>query len=200
MFPEPPGPTSEPSFATGMAEGSVWSCLTTQPRREHIAAAGLRKRMKEAEVFCPRLSFVKKTRRGKVRFVEALFPGYLFVSSPLENTRRLMESVPGVRGVVRLGGSCVTVPPKVIEELQARFPEGLLYEPDPELCPGTEVAILEGPFSSLHGVVSSRIPGTRRIAVLLDMLGRELSIQLPEEALLPASYKPRGAIRPKPAP
>ena len=181
---------SDPSgFEEGQAP--VWICLTTQPKREHIAAAGIRARLPEGEVFCPRLSFIKKTVRGKVRFLEALFPGYLFVFSPLNTTRRLMESVPGVRGVVRVGGQYATVPAEVIDALKARFPDGILYEPDPDFASGATVSILSGPFANLQAVVSSRIPGTKRVAVLFEILGREVRLNLSEEELLPSDYRPR---------
>ena len=58
-------------------EAKEWFCLRTQTKREHIAAAIL-DRLDEVEVFCPRISQVKKTRAGKKRFVEAMFPGYIF--------------------------------------------------------------------------------------------------------------------------
>src|SRR5258708_9094266 len=55
----------------------IWFCLRTQPKHEHIAAAALRHRL-EIRCFAPRVRFPKATRRGKVWFVEAMFPGYLF--------------------------------------------------------------------------------------------------------------------------
>ena len=64
--------TTEPT-----QEPREWFCLRTQTKREHIAAAIL-SRMSALEVFCPRISQVKRTRTGKKRFVEAMFPGYIF--------------------------------------------------------------------------------------------------------------------------
>src|SRR3984893_13287014 len=55
----------------------IWFCLRTQPKHEHIAAAALRHRL-EIRCFAPRVRFPKATRRGRVWFVEAMFPGYLF--------------------------------------------------------------------------------------------------------------------------
>lgn len=185
-FIDPPG--------LGEGQGPVWSCLTAQPKREHLAASGLRARLPGGEVFCPRISFVKKTARGKVRFLEALFPGYLFVFSPIEDTRRLMDSVPGVRRVVRVGDRYATVPGSVIAGLKDRFPDGIFREPDPDFQNGAMVSILCGPFANLQAVVSSRIPGTKRVAVLLEMLGRDISVNLPEEELLPCDYRPRRAM------
>lgn len=131
------------------------------------------------------------TARGKVRFLEALFPGYLFVLSPLVSTRRLMDSVPGVRGVVKIGGKYATVPTCIIKELKNRFPQEIFYEPDPELMEGVEVSILQGPFSNLNAVISSRIPGSKRVAVLLEILGREVNVSMSEDDILPSGYQPR---------
>ena len=53
-----------------------WRCLRGKPKREHLAAQHLR--LAGFEAFCPRIRHQRRTVRGKVWFVEALFPGYLF--------------------------------------------------------------------------------------------------------------------------
>ena len=55
-----------------------WYCARTKPKHEHIAAAGVVSRL-DLEVVCPRLRVERPTRRGVVRLLEPLFPGYLFV-------------------------------------------------------------------------------------------------------------------------
>ena len=69
--------------------GAFWYCARTQPKHEHIAAAGVARKL-DLEVFHPRLRIEKATRRGVVRFVEPLFPCYIFVRC---ETRHLKPSV-----------------------------------------------------------------------------------------------------------
>ena len=58
------------------ATETAWYCLRTQTKREHLAAASLWE-IGGIEVLSPRLRYKKVTRRGKVWWVEPLFPGQL---------------------------------------------------------------------------------------------------------------------------
>src|SRR4029077_15110962 len=60
-----------------LSQHSMWFCLRAHPKREHIAAVGLRRQF-GIGCFSPRVRFRKATRRGAVWFVEPMFPGYLF--------------------------------------------------------------------------------------------------------------------------
>ena len=83
----------------------AWYCLKTQTKREAIAAAHLRE-LEGVEVFCPMLRYRKATRRGKVWWVEALFPGYLLARFRLSTDERAVMYSQGVRGLVRFGERC----------------------------------------------------------------------------------------------
>ena len=65
----------------------AWYCLRTQTKREHLAAASLRQ-VEGIEVVCPRLRYKKVTRRGKIWWVEPLFPGYLLARFALAEIER----------------------------------------------------------------------------------------------------------------
>ena len=79
-----------------------WFCVRTQTKREHIAAEHL-KELEGIEVFCPRLRYRKATRRGKVWWIEPLFPGYLLAKFKLAEMERAVTFCQGVRGLVRFG-------------------------------------------------------------------------------------------------
>src|ERR1700739_1496725 len=79
-----------------------WFCLRAQPKREHIAAACLRQ-ISDVETFCPRLRFRKLTNRGPVRFIDAMFPGYLFARFDYAACNRRIRQSPGVSGFVQFG-------------------------------------------------------------------------------------------------
>ena len=101
-------------------EEAAWYCLRTQPKREHIAAASLRE-IGEIEVVCPRLRYKKVTRRGKIWWMEPLFPGYLLARFILEEKHRAVSYAAGVSGILRFGESVPTVAPDFIEELRAEL-------------------------------------------------------------------------------
>ncbi len=97
----------------------MWFCLRAEPKREHLAAAALRRRF-GIECLSPRLRFRKLTQRGPVWFVEAMFPGYLFAKFVYSTQHRAVESSHGVRGILRFGQRLATLPEDTIIALQSK--------------------------------------------------------------------------------
>ncbi|MFP4281358.1 MAG: transcription termination/antitermination protein NusG [Opitutales bacterium] len=144
------------------------------------------------ESFCPRIRFTKRTRRGPVKFVEALFPCYLFVHTDLKETYRRIMAATGVTGVVRYGDRVPRVPEAFVEQLRARLDGDLHEEPEPPLEQGQTVTLLEGPFKDWQAVVSGLIPGRERVAILLEFLGQTLELRVPAHAVLREGDNARG--------
>src|SRR5215467_1763493 len=97
-----------------------WYCVRTQPKHEHIAAAGLSRNL-GLEVFNPRLRLERPTRRGVVRVVEPLFPCYLFVHCSLDDKLDEIRFVNGVSSLVHFGNKIPIVSEAVIDELKQCF-------------------------------------------------------------------------------
>ena len=170
--------TTEPT-----QEPREWFCLRTQTKREHIAAAIL-SRMSALEVFCPRISQVKRTRTGKKRFVEAMFPGYIFAKFHYPTHYRQVVHSQGITRMVELGDQRV-IPDRIIQDLKASIPEGILETPDLSIEPGAEVEMVAGSLKGLNGKVLARLPAKNRIQILLEFLGREIKIEVqPDDILL----------------
>ncbi len=53
-----------------------------------------------------------------------------------------------------------------------------------ELHPGETVEISGGAFDGLEGVVTRVMPGRERVAVLLEFLGRQTSVELSSEGVI----------------
>lgn len=167
-----PHPTDHSEAASPI---SYWYCLRTQTKREHIASSILAT-VEEVEVFCPRISQVKKTRAGKKRFVEAMFPGYLFAKfNYVEKYRQVMHSQ-AVIHIVEHGGRRV-VPEGVINELRQSLPEGVIVAPDPSLEAGAKIEFVSGSLKGLNAKVLAQLSSGLRVQVLLDILGREIQIE-----------------------
>lgn len=171
-----------------------WYCFKALPKKEHIAAELLR-RQAGLEAMCPRISYMKKTKRGKVRFVECLFPGYIFVHADLVEVYRLIRSTQGIRDVVSFGERIPLIPDTFVKDLKARIGEENLRElPSAVPAPGEEVTITEGPFRNLKAVVSGELDAQQRVALLLEFLGRQMEVNIPVDEMLPESGPAKGRV------
>lgn len=162
---------------------AAWFCLRSQPRHEHIAAAHLRK-IGGVETFLPRVRFKRATRQGIVWVTEALFPNYLFARFDWRASLREVQSVHGVFGVVHFGERWPTIPDEIIGQLHQAIGTDELRVIPARLKPGDEVLIAGGALHGLHAVISRVVPARERVAVLLDFLGRQTTIELPENSVI----------------
>lgn len=160
-----------------------WYALKAAPKKEHLAAQ-LLNRVEEVEAFCPRLRLTRKTRRGPVKFVEALFPGYVFVHTDLKSNFRQILATGGVTGLVRYGDAVPQIPSHFIESLRSNLEDDIQDEPEIVLKPGQAVTVVEGPFKDWAAVVSGSVSGTERVAILLEFLGQSLELKVAAETLI----------------
>lgn len=164
-----------------------WFCLRSQTKREHIAAAMLSK-IDGIEVFCPRISQIKKTRAGKKRFVEAMFPGYLFARFSFIKDYRQVIHTQGVTRLVQQGDRRA-VPDHIIEQLSSSLPEKVIEAPDPSIEPGAQIEFVSGSLEGLNGKVLAQMSANNRIQVLLDFLGQEITVAVSAEDIMLAPDK-----------
>ncbi len=145
-----------------------WRVIRGKPKAEHLAAQHLRAAGFEA--FCPRLRHQKKTVRGKVWYVEALFPGYLFARF----SRLEMRHVAGtafVSQVLSFMDDCAAVADSVVVDLRTAVDEKETITVDAPIQPGDQVDIVEGPLRGQQVTVTRVLPGAQRVRVLLEILG-----------------------------
>lgn len=167
-----------------------WYCVKTQPKREHLAAGQLR-HLEGVEVFCPRLRYRKATRRGKIWWVEALFPGYILARFVYAESHRQVTHSQGVRGLVRFGDDAPPVSDEFVAILRSemarndaeqRADETLTVTP--RLDAGEEVELAHGPLGGFQGTVVEVLPARERVKVLLDFLGQPHVIEVDLFSLL----------------
>jgi transcriptional antiterminator RfaH len=159
-----------------------WYCVRAQTKREHIAAKHLRE-LEGVEVFCPRIKYRKATRRGKIWWMEPLFPGYLLAKFDRSEMERAVTFCQGVRGLVRFGSEIPDVPENsvrtLIQQVQEQADEnGELITVAPTISVGDEVEVATGPFRGMKGVIRSVAPATERVKVLLEFLGQVQPVDL----------------------
>lgn len=171
------GPVSE---AISPASESAWYCLRALSKREHAAAQLLRQR-EGLEVVMPRISYRKLTRRGVVKWVEPMFPCYLFAKLCLITDLSKVRSTSGISSVLNFNGKFIEIPQATIEDLKKQSGKEQLLELDNSIeCvqPGDKVTLVEGAMARTKAIVRGVLPSQKRIEVLINFLGREQSVQL----------------------
>jgi len=162
-----------------------WYCVRTATKQEARAAEQLR-RLDGVDVFCPRIRFQRATRRGKVWFVEALFPGYLFARFDAVVSQKLVQYTNGVRGLVVFGGRPAPAPDEEIAALRAQ-----LAGTDETktitvgIRAGERIQVAAGPFMGLSALVTQVLPARDRVRILLDMLGRAVEAEIAQRDISP---------------
>ncbi|MDP2977185.1 MAG: transcription termination/antitermination NusG family protein [Anaerolineales bacterium] len=159
---------------------STWYVLNTKPRKEEFLweqclAHGF-------ETFFPRIRV--QTVNPRARKVRPYFPGYIFVFVDLEQVGiSTLQWMPGAQRLVSFDGVSATVPDGLIHAIQRRLEEinaagGELFD---GLTSGDVVYIQDGPFAGYEAVFDSRLPGSKRVRVLLKLLQahRQVPVDLP---------------------
>ena len=162
----------------------AWICVRTMHKSEHIAAATLRQQ-EGVEVFCPRLRFKKKTKRGVVWFTEAMFPCYIFVNCSIEGSMSNIRYARGVIGLVDFAGEVPVIPDEQIDELREVIGQEEVCEIDHSVETGSEVEVAEGPLMGIKAVVTRVLPAKDRVRLLLEFLGQEREVEVPLSSVLP---------------
>jgi transcription elongation factor/antiterminator RfaH len=161
----------------------AWYVVNTQPRNETRATCRL-----EAQgyrVFCPRYYRTVRHARQTTRVLAPVFSNYLFVH--LDVSRDQWHRINGTRGVVRLltwDGSPQRMPGKIIDDLLARTRSDGTFDWTSRFEIGGPVRIADGPFAEFVGTLES-LDAAGRVRILLDVLGRSVSVALRGESLLP---------------
>jgi transcriptional antiterminator RfaH len=162
-----------------------WYVVQTQPHSErraiiHLARQGYC-------VFCPRYRKTVRHARKARSILAPLFQNYIFLK--LDVTRDSWRSINSTRGVVRLITQGETPQPLqsgVVESLLARMSANDVIEWTPTLKIGQAVRIADGPFAELAGTLE-HLDTSGRVRVLLELLGRHVSVVLRCEALIAAA-------------
>ncbi len=157
-----------------------WYCLRTQVKREALAAKHLRE-LGDVLVLCPMLKYRKATRRGKVWWQEAMFPGYVMAKFDMETKERAVMYCQGVAGIVRFGGIIPVVPDWFIEDLQCMWQlraQNDVMIIQPQVNVGDEVELAHGPLQGMRGVVLELKSGSERVKIMLDFMGEKQKIDV----------------------
>jgi transcription antitermination factor NusG len=147
----------------------MWIVAVTRPRGEttvcHYA------QLAGADCYAPQT----RTLQGKI---EALFPRYVFVSI-MEQWRFLLSTI-GVTALIMRGDGPAEVPPRELDRLWAMERNGLVCPPGSYWMRGDKVRV-EHKLSGFGRYIEPSGPDRSR--VLLDIMGRCVSVEVPTTAL-----------------
>ncbi len=161
-----------------------WYLAYTKPRSEPLAGGQLERQ--GYSVYLPKYRALKRTPQGMVVYHSPLFPRYVFFrpGTPGQSIAPVRSTV-GVSHLVRFGVTPASVSDELVGALRAfeQQREAASLAELSALKAGHRVAVCAGPLKGLEGLVSATA-GTR-VTVLLDVLGRQTRVSLPEHQLLP---------------
>ena len=153
----------------------AWYCIRTQTKREHLSAKSLQQ-LEGVEAFCPRLKYRKATRRGKIWWVEAMFPGYIFAFFSRKENERKVTYTHGVMSLLKFGNYVpeisATFIAQLIEQMEKQgCTEDSTLTLEPTVKEGDEVEIAHGPMHGIQGKVVEVLPSSERVKLLVEFLG-----------------------------
>ena len=161
--------------------GVRWYAIQTKGNKEKEVA----KRLTDLkfEIFMPWLRDRRRIGSKYHWVLVPLFPGYLFCRLDLVVSGKTARYSPGVKDFLRFGNDITEISNDIIVALQERCPEGIAAVNPVSLTAGDSVRINEGPFAGLRAIFERKMKGTERVAVLLELLGRQTRLILPSETV-----------------
>ena len=161
--------TDQARRLNGGVMATKWYVVRSKPRKEEVVYQQLR--TQGIESYFPRIRVNPVNPRA--RKLKPYFPGYLFVHVDLEEAGvSTFKWMPHALGLVAFDDEPATVPDLLIHKLKTRLQEinASGGEVLSGLKPGDPVRIQEGPFEGYEGVFDTRLPGSERVRVLLQLL------------------------------
>ena len=155
----------------------IWYLVYAKPRQEEAARFNLQQQGFEAYV--PLYKKFKKTEQGPVALFEPMFPRYLFFR-PTSSGQSLstVRSTRGVTTLVRFGFEPAVVADALIERirvLEQERNEATLQQTS-DIKAGQRVRLRHTALGDVQGLVQS--VSSKRVAVLLEILGRPTVLQV----------------------
>jgi transcription elongation factor/antiterminator RfaH len=168
------GQKSSQNLSAHLNDGQRWYAVHTLPLSEARAQGHLENQ--SFRTFLPKRHKTVRHARKMSTIDAPFFPRYLFVA--LDLTRHQWRSVNGTFGVSRLvmrGDRPHPVPRGVVETLIGSADERGILQLGQQLKLGAPVRLLAGPFFD-HLAILDHLDGSGRVRVLLELMGRQVSI------------------------
>ena len=161
----------------------LWYLLRIQPNREMTVTDKLRDR--GISIVLPiETSSVRGAFGRNVLRQLPLFAGIAFVADFDAKLRRLRELADGIIGFVTFGEEIAAATPKTMSEVRAMETRMRLPYGQRKYSIGQTVRVINGSFNWWEGPIE-RLDSHGRLRVLLDVLGRQVPVELDETQIEP---------------
>jgi transcriptional antiterminator RfaH len=178
----------EIEHAAAVPAGRKWYVIRSKPRRERFVSEQLSSQ--GLEVFFPAVKVHPINPRAARE--RAYFPSYLFAHVDLAVVGLTkLRWVPNAVGLLEFGGEPAVVPEALIGQLRRRVASiqaagGIVFA---DLKKGEAVKITSGPFAGYEAIFDLRLKGSERVRVLLELLRRQVTVELDAGSIRKLSAK-----------
>jgi transcription termination/antitermination protein NusG len=143
-----------------------------------VARCGLAEKI--LQVYVPYERFVEVKNGKKRSLTKNAFPGYVLIEAVLDKqTRNLILDIPSVMGFLGVDDVPTPLRPEEVEKILE--PENVLEHRSVVEAPfklGDSVKVIDGPFSSLTGVVHEVCTERMKVKVMISFFGRSTPTEL----------------------
>lgn len=180
-------PDAHATFSGSAPCGRRWFAIFTGHGHAQLTA-DIEIRLAGFEVFNPSIwqpaYSARLNRPGKPDRIAPLFPRYLFAAWQPSDPWFQICSRRGVEAILGETPSKPTpVPDEVIQAIRDRAaPNGCIYPAEPRhIAVGDRARITRGSFVDMTGICT--MSNTRRVELLLSVMGRQVSVKMPMESV-----------------
>lgn len=143
-----------------------------------VARSGLGEKI--LQVYVPYEKFVEVKNGKKRSMTKNAFPGYVLIEAVLDKqTRNLILDIPSIMGFLGVDDNPIPLRPDEVEKLlqpEAAVEHRALIESPFQI--GDSVKVIDGPFSSLTGVVHDVCTERMKVKVMISFFGRSTPTEL----------------------
>lgn len=154
-----------------------WYLVRTKQQKEALVQYKLGEFLHRT--FLPRMRTSRVRNGSFTETVTPLFPCYLFARFELESALYKVLHTIGVAGVVCAGSVPSEVDPSIIEEISRRGHDGVIEIPQRTFNAGEHVRLTEGPWEGFAGIFEHYRSGSKRVALLLNLVGASMKVVVP---------------------
>ena len=175
-----------PHHPSSDRQDAAWYLAYTKPRQEAVAQLNLEQQSFDA--YLPLYKTLKRSAQGSTAVLEPMFPRYvLFRPHSTKQSVSVARSTRGVMTLVSFGGNIATLPDNKVQGIRAiEHSRNQTEDQDLNpLRPGQSVRVAGGVMNGLEGLVQ-RV-SSRRVAVLLHLMGRPTQVQVDRHSLEPVT-------------
>jgi len=132
------------------------------------------------QVYVPYERFIEVKNGKKRTMTKNAFPGYVLIEAVLDKqTRNLILDIPSIMGFLGVDDNPIPLRPDEVEKLlqpESAVTERMVVEAPYSV--GDSVKVIDGPFSSLAGVVHEVCPERMKVKVMISFFGRSTPTEL----------------------